>query len=83
MFTRLSSSRFCNELFGESKLLPPSETKQNGSEILFAAAPNKSPLTFTVLGKVWGPRNDAGYDDRAPNHNDFRAASVSVLRSAY
>jgi len=68
------------------------DENRSGSEILFAAA--ISPLTFTMLGTVsesakrlspgleWGPQNDAGYDDRAPNHNDFRAASVLDLRSA-
>jgi hypothetical protein len=33
-------------------------------------------------GFAWGPRNDAGYDGRAPNHNDFPVVSVLVLRSA-
>jgi hypothetical protein len=33
-------------------------------------------------GLEWVPQNDAGYDDRAPNHNDFPAASVLDLRSA-
>ena len=34
------------------------------------------------VGETWVPRNDAGYDDPSPNHNDFRAGSVLDLRSA-